>query len=306
MKRPWEKFYYSDWRADPALGMCSLAARGLWLEMLALMHEAEPRGHLLINGNLPDETQLAALARCPSDQVPVLLAELEKAGVFNRRRDRVIYSRRQVRDEKKRKDGEKTAKNGTLPDSRRGRQAIDKTGGNSTTHGVDDTVVDQTPPHPEARGYIPERKPPDPQGDDFMEFYKAYPRPEDKEAARKAYKAVRKLTSHAEILSAAKRYAAEKKGTERQYIKLPATWLRAGSWANGDTAEQNQPTYSDELWQTFLISWGEGKPWPATQRGPAPNDPGCLVPERLLKRYSDKFGDLAPGHLSKAIEEDAA
>lgn len=156
--RPWDKFYYSDWRADPALGMCSLAARGLWLEMLALMHEADPRGHLLINGNPPDETQLAALARCPSDQVPVLLAELEKAGVFNRRRDRVIYSRRQVRDEKRRKDGEKAAKNGTIPGSRRDRQAAGKQQETEPAPPVVDGVEDQTPPHPEARDQKLEKK----------------------------------------------------------------------------------------------------------------------------------------------------
>jgi len=50
MKQPWLKFFPSDWRADPALRMCSLAARGLWIEMLCLMHEARPHGSLLVNG----------------------------------------------------------------------------------------------------------------------------------------------------------------------------------------------------------------------------------------------------------------
>lgn len=40
MSDPWLKFYPTDWRSDPALKMCSLAARGLWIEMIALMHEA--------------------------------------------------------------------------------------------------------------------------------------------------------------------------------------------------------------------------------------------------------------------------
>ena len=50
MSVAWFKFYPSDWRADPALRMCSIAARGLWMEMLCVMHEATPRGSLLING----------------------------------------------------------------------------------------------------------------------------------------------------------------------------------------------------------------------------------------------------------------
>jgi hypothetical protein len=44
------KFYPSDWRSDPMLRLCSLAARGLWMEMMCLMHEAEPYGSLLVNG----------------------------------------------------------------------------------------------------------------------------------------------------------------------------------------------------------------------------------------------------------------
>ena len=49
-KRPWMKFYPADWRAEPSLRFTSLAARGLWIEMLALMHEATPRGSLLVKG----------------------------------------------------------------------------------------------------------------------------------------------------------------------------------------------------------------------------------------------------------------
>ena len=48
MDNPWMKFYTADWRSDPALRMCSMAARGLWVEMICLMHEATPYGQLLI------------------------------------------------------------------------------------------------------------------------------------------------------------------------------------------------------------------------------------------------------------------
>jgi len=98
---PWVKWYWADWRSDPRLRMCSLAARGLWAEMLALMHEASPHGHLLIAGRAPTDAQLAVLAGAPSDQIPDLLGELEAAGVFSRTREGVAYSRRMVRDAKK-------------------------------------------------------------------------------------------------------------------------------------------------------------------------------------------------------------
>lgn len=91
-KNPWLKFYPLDWRGDPKLRMCSMAARGLWIEILSLMHEAAPYGHLLVNGKSPTDTQIAVLAGAPSDQITDLLGELETAGVFSRTKDGVIYS----------------------------------------------------------------------------------------------------------------------------------------------------------------------------------------------------------------------
>lgn len=101
MSSPWLKFYPSDWRADPALRMCSLAARGLWMEMLCLMHEAVPRGSLLVNGQPVNEKQLAALCGVSLRDVVACLAQLGEAGVFSREDNRTIYSRRMRRDEEK-------------------------------------------------------------------------------------------------------------------------------------------------------------------------------------------------------------
>lgn len=93
------KFYPADWRADPALRMCGLAARGLWIEMLALMHEASPRGSLLVNGKTVSPRQLAVLAGCTEAEIESSLKELSEAGVFSVRRNGILYSRRMERDE---------------------------------------------------------------------------------------------------------------------------------------------------------------------------------------------------------------
>lgn len=151
MSRPWMKFYPADWQADQALRMCSLAARGLWIECMAIMHRAEPYGHLLINGVIPTDTQLAVLVGTQPDLVPALVAELETAGVFSRNRNRVVYSRRMTRDEKKRKDGEASEKTGTLPGSRRGRQDAEKKRENLPPPGVDAGVAEQPPTFLEAK-----------------------------------------------------------------------------------------------------------------------------------------------------------
>lgn len=120
---PWMKFYPSDWRADPALRSCTIAARGLWVEMLAIMHEAEPYGSLLINGARVDKKRLAALAGIREAECSVLMLELEGFGVFSRDNDGTIYSRRMRRDAAKaikdkengKKGGNPTVKGGVNP-----------------------------------------------------------------------------------------------------------------------------------------------------------------------------------------------
>jgi hypothetical protein len=100
-RAPWLKWYPADWRADPRLRMCSLAARGLWIEMLGFMHEAESYGYLLIAGIAPSPEEIAVLVGAPAPLVRKALEELETRGVYSRDDDGVIYSRRMVRDKAK-------------------------------------------------------------------------------------------------------------------------------------------------------------------------------------------------------------
>jgi hypothetical protein len=97
-KRPWLRFYPSDWRGDAKLRMCSLAARGLWIELCSIMHEAEPYGHLRVNGAIPKVPQIAALVGASKSEVVALLRELGEAGVYSKDESEVIFSRRMVRD----------------------------------------------------------------------------------------------------------------------------------------------------------------------------------------------------------------
>lgn len=94
----WSKFWWQDWQADPALRSCSLAARGLWIDMLCIAHTGTPRGHVTINGTPVSPKRMATLAGCPEKECVKLLAELEEAGVFSRTANGTIYSRRMVRD----------------------------------------------------------------------------------------------------------------------------------------------------------------------------------------------------------------
>ena len=114
-KRPAFMFYPADWRKDPGLRVCSIAARGLWIDMLALMHEAEPYGHLIVNGAAVTGAQLARLVGESGPLVTRLLAELESHNVFSRTDAGVMYSRRMVADEQKRESQAIAGRKGGSP-----------------------------------------------------------------------------------------------------------------------------------------------------------------------------------------------
>ena len=113
-RQPFMKWYPTDWRADPALRMCSLAARGLWIELIGYMHEGEPYGHLTINGVPPTIEDVAALVGRPMAEVRKAWSELEQRQVFSREGD-AIYSRRMVRDKAKAEKDRENGKGGGNP-----------------------------------------------------------------------------------------------------------------------------------------------------------------------------------------------
>ncbi len=76
-----------------------MPARGLWIEMMCLMHDAAPYGHLTALGRPMTAEAVARLVGEGVGPVKKWLAELEANEVFSRNDDGVIFSRRMVRDE---------------------------------------------------------------------------------------------------------------------------------------------------------------------------------------------------------------
>lgn len=99
MKRPSFQFYPADWRKDPALSACSLAARGLWIELMCIAHESDRYGFLTINGKAMTVAQISRMVGESPNLVSKLIAELDSAGVFSRDEEGSIFSRRMVADE---------------------------------------------------------------------------------------------------------------------------------------------------------------------------------------------------------------
>lgn len=100
LKRPAFQFYPADWRKDVGLQSCSMAAQGLWINVLCVAHQCDPYGHLTINGKPMTNAQIGRqIGGLSEAEVDALLQELLDAGVASRSGDGAVFSRRMVRDE---------------------------------------------------------------------------------------------------------------------------------------------------------------------------------------------------------------
>ena len=99
MKRPAFQFYPKDWRDEQSLRLCSMAARGLWIDLMCLMHSSDRYGHLELAGKPMTVDQVARLLGEQSKDVRRWMAELISNGVCSVTDDGVMFSRRMVRDE---------------------------------------------------------------------------------------------------------------------------------------------------------------------------------------------------------------
>lgn len=114
MKLPAFQFYPGDWLRDD-VSACSLAAQGLWLRMMFVMHDADRYGYLAKNGVPIPPAVVAHRCGATLEQYTSLLAELDAHGVPSRTRDGVIYSRRMVRDAQNREIARKNGAKGGNP-----------------------------------------------------------------------------------------------------------------------------------------------------------------------------------------------
>ena len=119
-RKPWMKFFPADWQADEGLRMCSLSARGLWIEMVATMHKSQRFGFLLIAGNSPTPSQIASSVGSDAKVVTAALKELEAWKVFSRDEQGVIFSRRMLRDQDSTEKNTVDGHGGGNPNLRRG------------------------------------------------------------------------------------------------------------------------------------------------------------------------------------------
>lgn len=95
---PWLKFYPADWLVDIKLQTCGLAAQGLLINLMCIMHQSDKYGYLLINGTKPEPSSIQRLTRISQDEYQSYLSELLANGVLKEDPYGVIYCPRMVRD----------------------------------------------------------------------------------------------------------------------------------------------------------------------------------------------------------------
>lgn len=115
MKLPAFQFYPGDWRKDPGVQALSYEERGIWIELLCLMHESESPGRLMLGGKPYPMDRLARTMGLTDLVMGEVISMLISLGVASLCPDTgAVMSRRMVRDRvliQKRKEGGKKGGN---------------------------------------------------------------------------------------------------------------------------------------------------------------------------------------------------
>lgn len=222
------KFYPRDWRGDQALRAVSIAARGLWMECLCIMHEAKPYGHLVLNGDPVGDDALARMAGVPVDEVHQLLLELRQAGVLSVTRKGVIFSRRMTKDHARAQKGKTAVEKRWKQQDSTDTQASDtKQKSDAPNRYPNRNPITQKP---EARSQNTSTDVDSSSPSDFDRFWQAYPKKVEKKAAKAKFSAaVKSGVPPDRIISSAAAYSASDT-VQRGFVKNPTTWLNAGCW----------------------------------------------------------------------------
>lgn len=251
VKRPAFQFYPADWRKDVQLRSCSFAARGLWMDLICVMHDCEPYGHLTTNGRPMTPEQIVNQIGGTVATVRKLLAELIENGVARTTDTGIIFNKRMVRDEQVRNaraSGGKAGAEHGMKGSEHGKKGAVygiKGGRPSQTKGG---VIEQenppllfpkTPPPSSSSSSSSSDTPFTPKGDDdqFEAFWTTYPRKVGKDAARKAFDKRKPTDDLLRKMLDAIRRQARSPGWQKdggQFIPHPSTWLNEGRWMDDE------------------------------------------------------------------------
>ena len=98
-KLPSFQFYPGDWKRDSGVQALNAEERGIWFEILMLMHDSEQRGKLMLNGKPYPIDAIANIANSEKAKVNLAITKILTYGVAEIDAGGFIFNRRMLRDE---------------------------------------------------------------------------------------------------------------------------------------------------------------------------------------------------------------
>ncbi len=274
MKLPFIKFFPRDWLGDDRLRLCSVSARGLWIDMLCLMHSADRRGYLQTASGTPlPLEQLARMTGCSTDEASRLLSELLAAGVCDCSEHGMIRSRRMVRETDISQIRSINGKKGADTTNRfcRGKTA-DKTPANdsakdrpSEAQKLRGSEENKDPPNPPSGGERKKRPRKEVGLEDprFVRFWALYPNKTKKPEAAKSFA---RIDPSSEVLDAILAGIEKHKQSRKWlggFIDHPSTFLNQQMWTEEPQTEPlagSKPSRTDSFEAAVNAAAGELTP----------------------------------------------
>lgn len=118
-KLPYFTFYPTDWLGDTNLKRCSSAAKGVWIDLLCLMHQCDQRGVLATYDKAWTDEDAARAVGGDLNCALAAIQELLDKGVVSRTKSGALSSRRMVRDEARSQVNKENGKLGGNPSLKR-------------------------------------------------------------------------------------------------------------------------------------------------------------------------------------------
>ncbi len=133
----------------------------------------------------------------------------------------------------------------------------------------------------------------------FARFWEAYPRRDGRHKASQSWRrAIDDGADPENLICCAQSYAARcvEMKTERQFIKMPQTWLNGKCWDDEqETVDAANDTWTEaDQWRVRMRIYSERGLWPTDVYGARPWEKGCIVPDAVLS----EFKESTPSHKS--------
>jgi len=217
-KAPAFQWYPNDYLRDTRI--LSLATRGAWADMLNFMWYSDERG--MLTGTIE---QFSRMLSCSVQEIESVIEELSVTKIANVTKANsivTVINRRMHREDRERKSTclrVRKFRNSKCNIASNADITVPSSSSSSTS------TIKNNPPTPRKRGMV--------YADDFLTFWKIYPKKVGKDAAWRAWKsrngtrpAIAVLVSVIEKQAQSDQWQKE----NGQFIPNPATWLNQGRW----------------------------------------------------------------------------